>query len=228
MKKDILLLHGALGDHKQLNSLYSTLAPHYTVHSFDFDAHGASENVSGFGIAQFADNIEGYLQREQVHRPLVFGYSMGGYAALQLALRKPDVFEALITLGTMFDWNPESAQKEVKMLNPEKILAKVPQFAKALERRHTGVGWQENMRLTANMMLELGNGDAFSMKDLSNIQFPVFVCLGENDHMVSRKESEVAAEALPNGKFHSVKAWPHPIEKIDPKALSQLITELFE
>lgn len=228
MKKDILLLHGALGDHRQLLQLGSLLGAHYTVHSFDFDGHGGAEITSGFGIERFAGNIEDYLKRAQIQRPLVFGYSMGGFAALQLALKRPNVFESIITLGTKFDWNPESAQKEVRMLNPEKIQEKVPQFAQVLEQRHTSIGWQKNMELTANMMLELGNGAAFGMDDLSKLQVSVAICLGENDQMVSRVESEKAAEALPNGTFHSIENWPHPIEKIDPEALAQLITELFD
>ena len=47
------------------------------------------------------------------------GHSMGGYVALKLALKRPELVDRIITLGTKFNWTPEVAAKEVKMLNPD-------------------------------------------------------------------------------------------------------------
>ena len=55
---------------------------------------------------------------------------MGGYVALQLANKHPKYVQKIITLGTKFAWDKETAAKEVKMLNPEKIEEKIPAFAK--------------------------------------------------------------------------------------------------
>ena len=66
----------------------------------------------------------------------IFGYSMGGYVALWLARFYPDRVGKIFTLGTKLKWNDEEAEKEIKMLNPEKVELKVPAFAQQLAERH--------------------------------------------------------------------------------------------
>jgi hypothetical protein len=59
---------------------------------------------------------------------------MGGYVALYLASANENLLDKIANLGTKFDWNPETALKESKMLNVEQIEIKVPKFAEVLER----------------------------------------------------------------------------------------------
>lgn len=227
MKKDLVLLHGALGDQQQFAQLTPLLSEQFRVHSFDFNGHGASNREDAFSIAHFSEQLLQFFEKHELEQPLVFGYSMGGYVALHSLLQNPNCIEQLLTLGTKFNWTKESAQKEVGMLNPEVIEEKVPKFAKALELRHTAIGWKNNMRLTAQMMLELGDGAAFSLESLSRVDIPVTIALGEKDHMVSEAESKEAAGNLHRGVFKSITEWPHPLEKIAPENLADLINDTF-
>ncbi len=59
---------------------------------------------------------------------------MCDYVALYLAATTSDLLGKIANLGTKFDWNPETALKESKMLNVEQIEIKVPKFAEVLER----------------------------------------------------------------------------------------------
>lgn len=221
--KDLILLHGALGSAGLFSPLSEQL-PDFKVHLFNFSGHGKSPFSSqGFHIEAFADELEQFLGSEQLSQAEVFGYSMGGYVALYLESLQPSTFSKITTLGTKFDWQPETATREASRLDPEVILEKVPAFAATLEKRH-GRNWKDLVRATADMMLRLGQSPLLGQEQLSKIQIPVTVLLGDQDNMVSSEESEKAAQRLQNGHFHWLENTPHPLEKVNPVLLARQLS----
>lgn len=216
----LLILHGALGSAPQLDPVKSAFeAKGIVVHSVNFSGHGGASFQSGFGIEQFANDTFQFLENHQFRQVDIFGYSMGGYVALWLAKKHPDRIGKIVTLGTKFDWSEESAAKEVKKLNPEKILEKIPAFARILEHRHMPNDWKELLNKTADMMLGLGKNPLLTKEILQAIAHPTTICLGDQDDMADRNYSEEVARFLPNGKFLLLENTPHPIEKVDLKKL---------
>jgi pimeloyl-ACP methyl ester carboxylesterase len=148
---------------------------------------------------------------------------MGGYVAVWLAKHHPEKIEKIITLGTKFDWSVESAEKEVRKLNVEKIAEKVPAFARILEHRHAPNDWKELLKKTGEMMLGLGKAPLLTEEILKTIQMPSLICLGDQDDMADRNYAEQVASFLPKGKFKLLENTPHPIEKVDLKMIVSLI-----
>jgi pimeloyl-ACP methyl ester carboxylesterase len=148
---------------------------------------------------------------------------MGGYVALWLANQHPEVVGKIVTLGSKFDWSIDSASQEIKKLNSEKILEKIPAFARILENRHAPNDWKLLLQKTADMMMVLGKSPLLTKEILETIQHPTLVCLGDQDDMADRNYSELVASFLPNGKFHLLENTPHPIEKVDLTKLVSLI-----
>lgn len=222
-KNNIVLLHGALGAKSQFDELALALSHEFQVHSLNFSGHGGRSIENLFSIDQFSSDLHKFLIEESIESTAVFGYSMGGYVALNLCKDQPERFTQIITLGTKFDWTLESASKEVKMLNPKKIEQKIPHFAKHLENLHAPLDWKAVMTNTASMMLDLGNGQALTQQDLSVINVPTIIYRGSLDNMVGSEESEWASNALNNGEFRLVKGVQHPLEKIEVEVLTDLI-----
>ncbi|MCP4438277.1 MAG: alpha/beta hydrolase [Aureispira sp.] len=224
----ILLLHGALGSQKDFVQLKEILSTDYKVYSLNFSGHGGRTFPrKGFSMAAFVQDILAFMELYQLEQIDVFGYSMGGYVALELAKQEPQKLGKLFTLGTKFDWTPESAAKEAKMLNPDKIEAKIPKFAEALFKTHEPADWKEVMRCTVDMMTGLGNGLALSAADLNNIQHPISINVGSLDNMVSQEESELAAQQLPNGTFNVLEGFKHPINQVDMQQLATRLKAFF-
>lgn len=157
----------------------------------------------------------------------MFGYSMGGYVALEFASKYPDRVGSMVTLGTKFDWSVESAAREVRKLNPEKILEKVPAFARILEKRHAPNDWKELIQKTSAMMISLGGKPLLTPEVLKAIINPAWICLGDQDDMADRQYSEDVAGLLPNGKFLLLESTPHPIEKVSMEKLTGIATQAF-
>lgn len=226
----LLLLHGALGSSAQLNPLKIKLLEKFsTVHLLDFSGHGGLPlPAGGFSMADLADDIFNFLEKENMAQADIFGYSMGGYAALKLAERQPSRVRRIATLGTKFDWSPAAAERTAAALDPQKWIEKAPAFAESLAARHAPADWISLVEQTKKMMSGLAAGEAFSENDFQKIGCPVLVLLGELDNMASQAESENTATLLPAGQFSLLAGVKHPLEQVDLDLLLEQLTAFFE
>ncbi|NEM96444.1 alpha/beta fold hydrolase [Pontibacter burrus] len=222
--ENLLLLHGALGAATMLEPLKKTLSGSYNVFTLDFAGHGGTAFAAEpFSIKLFAANVLDFLEREQLQQVHIFGYSMGGYVALYLAAEYPERIKSVFTLATKFAWSAEAAAKEVKLLDPEKIKAKVPHFAATLADRHAPNNWEEVMQQTVGLMLGLGQEPLLTPSTLANIQQPVQVSVGDQDNMVTIEETTEAYRHLPNARLLVLPATRHPLETININRLQHEI-----
>jgi pimeloyl-ACP methyl ester carboxylesterase len=213
----LVLLHGALGSATQLEPLAEKLkAGGRKTLLVNFSGHGGvAFSKNGFGIETFAQELLNFLNDNQISQADIFGYSMGGYVALWLAHLHPLRIGKIVTLGTKFDWSPESAEKEVKRMNPEKMEEKVPAFARVLKERHAPNDWKEVVSKTAEMMTGLGRSPLLGEIVLKQEKSPVHILLGDQDEMADLNFSKQVAAWLPFGKFDLLPNTPHPIEKVN-------------
>ena len=225
-KPSLIVLHGALGSKSQLEPICDKLSTDFEVYSLDFQGHGGTSLPGEYSIELFTENLKEYIDKNNLSQIYVFGYSMGGYVALNLAKTDRRIIQ-IFTLGTKFHWTPESASHEIKMLNPDKIEEKVPAFAKALADRHAPEDWKKVMNMTADMMISLGNNPVLTEASLNEVEIPVTISWGEEDTMVTRDESEKAAAYIPNAKFITFNGFKHPIEQVDLDVLSSTIAKTF-
>ena len=223
MKPSLILLHGALGGKEQLNPLAEKLKNQFEVYTLNFEGHGGRSSEREFSLDHFAENLYQFIEGEKINKPNIFGYSMGGYVALKNAIVHPDKVNRIMTLGTKFDWSPESAAREVKMLNPDVIAEKVPKFAEQLRQRHAPQDWKQVLSKTAEMMLALGNGKALQPIDFRKVNCPVLITVGSSDNMVSVEESQEIASAISNSAFEVFEGFKHPIEQVDVGMLAERI-----
>lgn len=224
-------MHGAIGSSVQLEKLADRLKDNFRITLLNFSGHGGKEiPYEPFSIKLFADDVLYMLNKSGIDKPDVFGYSMGGYVALYIARHFPEKLNRIFTLATKFDWNPESSLKESKMLDPEKLLEKIPDFANELSKRHSPADWKKVLHKTAEMMIDMGkenNLTNLKKEDLALIKNEVRISVGDKDKMVSIEESLNAYRSLGNGSFYVIPDTPHPIEKVFVKRLSEEIKIFF-
>jgi pimeloyl-ACP methyl ester carboxylesterase len=225
MQSPFLLLHGALGSAAQFDELRLYLPATQQVLALNFPGHGGLPTDTEFSIAHFAESMIAFLDQNQIPKVQIFGYSMGGYVALYLTWKYPERVEQVTTLGTKFDWTPETAARETARLDPEKIAAKVPAFAQMLAERHAPADWQTVVRRTAELLHGLGNGQALELEAFQAITCPVRIGLGEEDNMVTREEAKAVAEWLPKGNFEVLPGVKHPFEQVDARQLAQWLQD---
>lgn len=223
MNRNLILLHGALGSKDQLMLITNELEKKLNVYTFNLEGHGGEFSSNEFSTKLFAKNLIDFIEQNNLKGTDVFGYSMGGYIALEVALTHAGYINKIVTLGTKFKWDKESAANEVKMMNPEIIEKKIPHFAESLRKRHEPQDWKLIMTKTADLMSGMANGKALTSSDFAKIPNEVLILIGTNDKMVTREESELTSKHLPNAKYVVMENTPHPIEGVDVKMLGEII-----
>lgn len=224
--KKLLLLHGALGSKEQFEELNKELNGNFEIHTLNFSGHGGSVIPDEpFTMNLFSDNIISYLNDDGINEIDIFGYSMGGYAALHTAVNFPARIGKIFTFATKFEWTPEIAERETAMLDIVKIKQKVPKFAGELALRHGENNWEIVTGKTAEMMRDLGAGKPLL---LGNIKNDVLVGIGDRDKMVTLEETITAYRSLPNAELLVLPGTPHPFEMVDPERLAGEMKRFFE
>lgn len=225
--QNILLLHGAIGSSVQLEPLAELLTNNYKVNLLNLSGHGGKQIPDEqFSIEMFGEDVLYFIEKNKLGIINVYGYSMGGYVALYIARNFPDKINKIFTTATKFDWNEESSLKESRLLNPEKIIEKIPKFAEQLSERHSAENWKQVLKKTAEMMINLGKNKLLKDVDFSLIENEVLLSVGDRDNMVSIEETVDVYRKLQNGKLLIFPDTPHPIEKISAERLANEI-ELF-
>lgn len=218
----IIILHGALGSAEQLRPVEKSFAEKgLNCRVLNFPGHGGEPLPSeGYSIALFSCFLQQQLEMIPAGEPIdIFGYSMGGYVAAYLQAAMPGRIRSLVTLGTKWEWSPESASREVKMLDAAKIREKVPAFAQMLEQRH-GPDWDQVLQHTAQMMLRMGENPPVTHTTFEAIGIPVEIWRGTADTMVSEAESRHAHTLIRGSVYREWTDMPHPVEKCDAALLA--------
>lgn len=225
MKTNLILLHGALGSSQQLEPLRDRLASDFNIHLHTFTGHGGKPIERDFSLNSLTEDLHTFLHRVD-GKVSIFGYSMGGYVAMNYCRLYPGKVDRIMTLGTKYAWSPEVATKELKMLNAEKIAEKVPAFAAVLEKRHHPTDWKAVLRQTGNMMVGLGGPDGIAT-DQWQVTIPVLVARAEADHMVNTEESKEVVQHLSDATYREVPNSKHPIEQVQLDDLEKMIRSFF-
>lgn len=223
MKQQLVILHGALGASVQFEALATRLEEHFDCFLFDFPGHGRGADTKELSIEVCAEAVHAWMKQKEIIRPIVFGYSMGGYVALCLEAAHPGMFTSICTLGTKFDWTPEGAEREIGFLNPDKIEEKVPSFAQYLKSVHSPRDWKAVVLATHGLMRKLGNQPLLHETILHGIEINVQLMRGAEDSMVSSAETSEVADKMPNAVYEELEGIPHPIQQIQ---LDQLLPTL--
>jgi pimeloyl-ACP methyl ester carboxylesterase len=229
LRPPLLLLHGAIGASRQLTPLRHVLDAHcLDIRLYDFPGHGGLEiPVASFSIRAFAESIVQRMDQQGLDRVDIFGYSMGGYVGLYLALHYPQRIGRICTLATKFAWNAATADKESRLLDPDAILNKVPHFAKTLEERHAPQDWKRVLKATTELMQNLGQAPELADDDFIAIQHPVLLIVGDRDTMVTMEETLHVYRKLPAAQLTVLPNTGHPIEQLDLQRLSELLRRFF-
>ncbi|MFD2784576.1 alpha/beta fold hydrolase [Hymenobacter rubripertinctus] len=229
MKQPLLLLHGALASAAQLKPLARDLGAHYAVHTFSFGGHGGQPlGAAGFSMDQLAAEVLAFLDARELAAAHVFGYSMGGYAALVAALQAPARFRSITTLGTKFDWAPETVAAETSLLDAETMRAKVPGFAAHLEQLHAPTPLPDLLAATASLLRNLGSHPRLTPENLATLPVPTQVLVGELDTTAGVDASRRFAGYLPRATFEVIQNTSHPLEKVNPDLLARRISHCIE
>ncbi len=96
----ILCLHGHPGSGSSMSVFTKHLSQRFQTIAPDLRGYGSSRTRLDFTMTDHLIDLESLLDRFQINRCLVLGWSLGGILAMELALRLPERVSGLILIAT--------------------------------------------------------------------------------------------------------------------------------
>jgi pimeloyl-ACP methyl ester carboxylesterase len=100
----LVLLHGAYMNTNAMQPLLSDLARTRQVIALDFQAHGRTADIDRpLRMESLAGDVAALLQFLNIPQADIFGYSLGGGVAVQVAVRYPQLVRKLVAASVSFN-----------------------------------------------------------------------------------------------------------------------------
>ena len=110
--KPLVLLHGAFNTiHMTFGTLIPELSKSRQVIAVELQGHGHTADIERpFSFESMADDVAALLEYLKIDSADIFGYSMGGGVAWQLAIRHPQSVRRLIVASAVYKYEGWSAE----------------------------------------------------------------------------------------------------------------------
>ncbi|MBA3426450.1 MAG: alpha/beta hydrolase [Rubrobacter sp.] len=103
-RQPLVVLHGAYMSTGLMGEIVSSFAEMRQVIAVDLQGHGRTADVDRpLSYEHMADDVAALLRHLEIEKADVFGYSMGGGVAIQVAIRHPEVVRKLVAASATFN-----------------------------------------------------------------------------------------------------------------------------
>jgi len=94
----IIILHGLFGSKRNWSAIAKRLSAHHRVLTVDMRNHGDSPWVDGMDYRDMSQDVADFVKRHALGPSTVIGHSMGGKAAMTLALTHPELVARMVVV----------------------------------------------------------------------------------------------------------------------------------
>ncbi|MGA8988064.1 alpha/beta fold hydrolase [Aeromicrobium sp.] len=207
----VVLLH-AWGESR---GSFDRLTPQLSnsVHAVAVDQRGhgdADKPRDGYSLAESADDVVAFMDAIGIDSAVLLGSSSGGYVAQQVAASSPHRVAGLVLVGSprTLQGRPSFAEEVERLVDPvdeEWVRASLTWFP----RLHPVPEWyladrvRDGARIPAHVWRETLNGlcGATPPSSLGTITAPTLIVWGARDQLLSRKQQEELARAIPASRM---------------------------
>jgi 3-oxoadipate enol-lactonase len=213
------------------------LSREFKVLRFDTRGHGQSSAPAGpYTLDELADDAKGLLDALEIRRTHWVGLSMGGMIGETFALRYPGIFESLVLADTT-SRRPPGADK----MWGDRVRIAEEQGMEALVESTLARWFTEPYRNARKDVMARIGGDirntpvagfagcchAISKIDLldrlKEIECPVFIMVGEEDHGTPPEMARAIHDNLPGSELQIIKSAAHLSNVEQPEVFNQAL-----
>lgn len=234
----LFLFHSLLSDRASFDAIVPSLSQSFRVIVPELPGFGGSQAVSG-GLAEVADRMaEAVRDGAGGNEAIVLGNGYGGFVALQMAIRHPDIATQLILAdcGAAFSEEGRQAFRNMAAAAQAKGLAAITDvamrrlFAPEFQQQHPDLMVDrreaflktdpEVFRAACAALAELD-----LRPELAKVKVPVLVLVGEHDEATPPPMSRELAALLPNARLKIIPGCAHVPQLQSPKIFLDAIAD---
>lgn len=208
-----------------------------SVHALAFDQRGhgdADKPEAGYALADYAADVEGFLDALGLTSAVLLGSSSGGYVAQQVAVDCPDRVAGLVMVGS-----PRSLQgrtpfaDEVDRLADPVDRAWVKASLDWFPRTREVPDWyvedrvDDGVRMPAHVWREALAGlcAAVPPTEQGTITAPTLIIWGDGDQFLTREDEEAMAAAIPGARLLPYEGTGHLLLWEEPERIAADVTD---
>lgn len=243
-----LILHGFTGSAESMVCVSDPLREKFRVHRVDLLGHGGSESpdrLEAFGMSQCVAQLRALLDALAIPRALLIGYSMGGRAALSLAVAHPERVSRAVLVGATPGLE-EASERAARRTSDEELAEHIlsgglecfvdewmanPLFASQARLGEAALARARAERLRgsayglAQSLRGMGTGAMRPLHDdLPHLSQPVLCVVGEEDKKFSAI-AEAMVAALPLGCLKAIPHAGHAAHLEQPEAFAKCVLD---
>ena len=204
------MLHGAYMNIPSMGAIIPKLAETRKVYALEFQGHGRTNDIDRpITYANLADDVAAFMDAVGLEQADVFGYSMGGQAGLQLAIRHPEKVRKLVAASVSYDlrgWQPVYTQ-----MIPQMTVEMIVQLPFAAEYRELAPD-PEGFPALAAKLIALEKEPMAWEAEVKALKTPVLLISGDADVMTL--EHSVALFRLLGGGVMGDMGQPLPASRL--------------
>lgn len=233
----LLLSHSLFFDHSMFEPLAAELAEHFDVIAYDHRGQGKSDRSGPVDMDCLAEDAAALIVALNIAPCYFAGNSMGGFVALRLAARRPELLAGCIVMGSSADREHQLPAFEplVSSLAEQGTKTHIDTLMHIMfgdssladpSRNALIAHWREFM-----LSLENDVGAAASavihresmLPELQGLSVPLLVLAGEQDHAYSVALSEQIVTTSGSGELHVVTGAGHSLALEEPQKVARHI-----
>lgn len=238
----VILLHGLFGSLDNLGSLARALSENYEVISVDMRNHGRSPHSPSMKYDELAADVIALMDALSIKDAYLFGHSMGGKTAMQVALNYPgrvkklcvaDIApvayshhhkEILEGMRHVAERSPDNRRDVIELLRPfENEEAILTFIATNWRKDKTGKwGWRLNLEAITHDHMSI-------MAALSGEPYegPVMFIRGGNSHYLLPEYRDKILELFPHAEVRTIEGTGHWLHAEKPDMFARTVKRFF-
>lgn len=207
----LFLLHGNGEDGSYFVNQIAFFSDRYRVIAVDTRGHGKSpRGTAPFTMEQFAADLHNLMDKLQIQKANILGFSDGANIAMKFALKYPEQVKALILNGG--NLNPGGVKKSIQI--PIEIGYRFTRLFAGKSKEA-----KSHMEILGLMV----NEPHIKPEELHSIYVPTLVIVGKRD-MIKQSHTEIIAKNIPNAKL-SVIPGNHFIANKSPERFNREVED---
>jgi pimeloyl-ACP methyl ester carboxylesterase len=228
--KPLVLLHGGLLTiGLSFGAILPVLAETRQVIAVELQGHGHTADIDREpSLTGFADDVVALLDELGIERADLFGFSLGGLVALQIAMSHPERVDRLIAAATHF----RSEGYHIEIRDPQlwATSTRMPTEAdfKAMREAHAAVAPDPSQfdAVEAKLQPVVVAVDGWSLDDLRGITAPTLLVIGDHDFVTVEHAGQMH-DLIPNSQLAILPRTNHTevVQHMTPSMVNDFLTD---
>jgi len=217
----VILIHGLGADSRHWAANVDALSQSFRVIALDQIGYGQSDKpLMRYTIENFADYLHGFMVEAKIPKASLVGNSLGGWVALDFAIRHPQRVEKLVLVDAA-GLRPAAALKmpggELKHLSPLSIRWFFDLMEANKEWATTDLGpnaFERHVQngdsyTVASSVAEMATGNEFEDKKLGKVRAPTLIIWGRDDMLIPIAMGEQFHKEIAHSKMTLIEGTGH-------------------